>query len=565
MGLNAALYTAGRSLEMYSAGIQVAGQNVANANTPGYVREDMLVGTAAPYKQNGLLLGTGATIHGIRQQLDYHLEQQIHAANSDAAGAGARVDGYAHLQLIFGELSSGDLSSQLNAFSAAMQEVINQPELIANRQFVLQQGSQLAQSLNSMRTQLDRARDSITVGINGLVNEANSLIDEISALNTRIVRAEAGGLLGSDAGGLRSERLDALNRLSEIVPIRTNEQANGMIDIFTGIEYLIIGGTKQHLETRIVPDRGVPVNELVFSKTQAVFETPSGELGASMDARDNILGGFADDLDRYTQAIIQEVNRIHASGEGLEGYQSVTGTYRMEDTSVALNQAGLAATPQHGSFEVKIYDKASGTTQTTLVEIDLDGLNGDDTSLDDLRASLNGITNLSASIDVRGRLSLTADSGYEIRFSNDTSGTLAALGINTFFQGDDSNNIAVNDTLKGNPKLFAAGQGGGPGDNTNAKLMATFMESPLESLGGVSLDEFYEGVTTRIASGASAENALQEGYTSFQDTLAGLRQQRSGVSLDEEAIKIMEYQQGYSASARIISTIDELYTILLNI
>ncbi len=565
MGLNATLYTAGRSLEMYSAGIQVAGQNVANANTPGYVREDLQVGTAAPYKQHGLLFGTGATIHGIRQQLDYHLEQQIHASNADAAGAGARVEGYAHLQLILGELSSGDLSSQLNAFTSAMQEVINQPELIANRQFVLQQGDQLAQALNSMRTQLDRARDSVTVSINGLVEEANSLIDEIATLNTRIVRAESGGLLGSDAGGLRSERLDALNRLSEIVPIRTTEQPNGMIDIFSGTEFLIINGNTQHLESRVIPDRGVPVNHLVFAKTQAVFEASAGELGASMDARDNVLGGFADDLDLYTQAIIQEVNRIHASGEGLEGYESVTGTYRMEDTSVALNEAGLAATPQHGSFEIKIFDKETGTTETTLIEIDLDGLNGDDTSLDDLQASLDGIANLSASIDVRGRLALTADSGYEIRFSNDTSGTLAALGINTFFQGDDSNNIAVNETLKGNPNLFAAGQGGGPGDNSNAKLMATFMESPLELLGGASLDSFYEGVTTRIASGAAAETALHEGYTSFQDTLAGLRQQRSGVSLDEEAIKIMEYQQGYSASARIISTIDELYSILLNI
>ncbi|MCG6156867.1 flagellar hook-associated protein FlgK [Rubinisphaera margarita] len=565
MGLNASLYTAGRSLEMYSAGIQVAGQNVANANTPGYVREDLQVGTAAPYKQNGLLFGTGATIHGIRQQLDYHLEQQIHAANADSSGAAARVDGYAHLQLILGELSSGDLSSQLNAFTAAMQEVINQPELLANRQFVLQQGEQMAKSLNSMRTQLDRARDSVTVSINGLVEEANSLIDEIATLNTRIVRAESGGLLGSDAGGLRSQRLSALNRLSEIVPIRTNEQPNGMIDIFSGTEFLIINGNTQHLESRVIPDRGVPVNHLVFSKTQAVFETSVGELGASMEVRDNVLGGFADDLDLYTQAIIQEVNRIHASGEGLEGYQSVTGTYRMEDTSVALNQAGLAATPQHGSFEVKIYDKNTGTTQTTLVEIDLDGLNGDDMSLDDLRASLNGIANLSASVDVRGRLSLTADSGYEIRFSNDTSGTLAALGINTFFQGDDSNNIAVNQTLKANPNLFAAGQGDGPGDNSNAKLMAKFIDSPLELLGGASLDQFYEGVTTRIASGAAAETALHEGYTSFQDTLAGLRLQRSGVSLDEEAIKIMEYQQGYAAAARIISTIDELYSVLLNI
>jgi len=276
MGLNATLFTAGRSLELFSAGIQVAGQNVANANTPGYVREDLFIATNDPFEKDGLIFGTGAKEAGIRQQLDYNLEQQIHHANADAAGSDARVEGYAQLQLVISELSTGDLSSQLNGFTAAVNELVNQPELTENRQFVVQQGAQLAESIQTMRAQLDRSRQSFTTTIDGLVNEANELVDEVAELNSRIVKTESGGLLKSQAGGLRTQRLTALNRLSEIIPIRTVEQKTGIIDVFSGSDFLVINGNSQHLESTRIPDRGVVINELQFAKTKSTVSTAPG-------------------------------------------------------------------------------------------------------------------------------------------------------------------------------------------------------------------------------------------------------------------------------------------------
>lgn len=565
MGLNATLMTAGRSLELFTAGIQVAGQNVANANTPGYVREELGLGTNTPYEAGGLILGTGARDNGIRQQLDYHLEQQLHAANTDAGSADIRSEVYGRLELILGELGSGDLSSQLNAFSASINEVVNQPELISNRQIVLQEGAQLATSIQDIRANVDRTRTALTSDIKGFVDEVNGLVDSIAKLNTQIVRLESAGLNGSQAGGLRSERLTALNRLSELVPIRTNEHSTGSIDVHSGSDFLVLNGNSQHLETTTKSDRGVITSEVNFAKSKSPLTSTSGELGGAIDARDNILGGFADDLDKYAQAVIQEVNLIHASGEGLKGYESVTATNTIDDTSASLNTAGLGLTPKHGSFEIKIYDRATEATVTTRINIDLDGLNGNDTSLDDLQAALDAVGNLSASIDNVGRLTLEADAGFEVKFSNDSSGTLAALGINTFFQGKDSNDIAVNETLKNNPHLFAAGLGNGPGDNLNAQSLATFFTNPSSRLGNVSLDDFYSSLTSQIASSSAAESALAEGFNSYHNSLGGLRLQNSGVSLDEEAINIMELQQSYAAAARIISTVDELFNVLLSI
>ncbi len=565
MGLISSLLTASRSLEIYTAGIEVAGSNVANANTPGYVREELLISASAPYESGGLLLGTGASADGVRQQINNYLETQIHQANADTTSAAARQDGYNDLQLILSELSGQDLSTKLNEFTASVNELINQPELLANRQGVVQEGVSLASAITGTREKVDRVRNGLTSEIGSLADEANTLIERVSFLNQRIIQTESAGLLRSQAGALRSDRLGALNRLSEIVPIRIVEESNGKVNVYSGSDYLIIEGTTQTLEPYTVTDRGIPVNKFRFSNTKTDVPLSKGELSGKIEARDNILGGFADQLDQYAGAVIQQVNLIHASGEGLRGYTDITSSYAVEDSSAALNVAGLNFTPGHGSFEVKIYNSATDTTQSTQINIDLDGIGGNDTSLDDLQASLDAVTNLNASIDTFGKLRLTTDSGFEIKFSNDSSGTLAALGINTFFTGTDSNSIQVRQSLIDDPKLLAAGQGGGAGDNRNAIELATFMENEVDSLGGQSLDQFYSLVTGQIAESSSAEQALADGFASFRDALFGQRQQISGVSIDEEAIRIMQFQQGYTAAARVISIIDELFTTLLNI
>ena len=89
MGLNAALAMSARALEVFTAGIQVAGQNVANANTPGYIREELVLKTNEPYQIGGLVYGSGVAAEGIVQQIDKFLETRIHNANGDFAEASA--------------------------------------------------------------------------------------------------------------------------------------------------------------------------------------------------------------------------------------------------------------------------------------------------------------------------------------------------------------------------------------------------------------------------------------------------------------------------------------------
>jgi len=565
MGLSAALATAGRSLEVFSAGIQVAGQNVSNANTPGFIREELNLTTDVPFRQGELVFGSGVRAAGITQQIDKFLEVRIHAANTELHASQAREQIFKQLETELRELGEGDLSTSFSRFLATVQDVVNQPELPASRQFVLEQGEQFAADVVNLRTRVNNLRTQQTVAVDSLVQEANRLIRKIDELNPQIVRLESSGLIKSEAGGLRTQRFEALNRLSEIVPIQFRERDNGSVDVFTSNDFLIIGGTTQTLETFSEVNRGVQVQSVRLSTTKSELSqnATGGELKGIIDGRDNVLGGFVDQLDQFAATVTREFNRIHTSGEGLIGYDSITSETAVLDEAAPLTSSttGLAFVAQHGSFELKVRNRITGLTETTTIPVDLDGI-GSDTSFEDLQSAIDGVDNVSAAILPNGTLQIDADANFEVRFANDTSGVLAALGLNTFFSGSDSATIALNSALAADHRLLATGQGGGASDSRNAVQLAEFDRMSLPELKGDTITEFYERVVSEVGQKSASETSIADGLRDFHESLKNQREQFSGVSLDEEAIKILNFQHGFQAAARLISTIDELLTTL---
>ena len=566
MGLNAALSMAKQSLEIFGTGIQVSGQNISNAGTPGYIREELVLNAADPFRQGALVLGTGVEVSGIQQQIDLFLETRIHSANTEYSSIEERNLIYKQLEAELRELTEGDLSSGLNEFLATINNVVNQPNSIPDREFVINEAEKFATEINSLRLRVNELREVQSVNVENLVKEANELIDTIIELNPKISKLEASGLLQSDAGALRTQRYTALNRLSELVPIRYRERSDGAIDLFTGSDYLVLAGTSQKLTLQTDTDRGVVTHEVLLSRTNSNISRTGGELKGVIEGRDDILGSFVDQLDTYTSNLIFEFNKIHASGEGTAGFEQLTAASSALDPTATLNstQSGLPFQATHGSFQIKVTNKTTGLTNTTTINVDLDGI-GADTTLNSLSAAIGGVANLSSSVSTDGRLSITAGADYEFRFSNDTSNALAAIGINTLFTGADSSDIQINSVVQQNQQFLATGQGGGPSDGSNAVLLAAFAENPVDALGGISLDGYYEKVISNVAQASASEAALSEGAQAFRDSLLGQREQFSGVSIDEETINVLTYQRAYQSAARLVSTIDELFTILLNI
>lgn len=568
MGLNAALAMSGRALEVFTAGIHVAGQNVANANTPGYIREQLISSPNQPYAVGSLVLGTGVLADGVVQVIDQFLETRIHSANSDYSQSNALDSIYKQLEAEIRELGDNDLSTSLSGFLASLHDAANQPESDSLRLIAVQQGEAFAKDVASLRARIDELRITQTVTIDSLVGEANELIEKIDSLNPQIARLESSGLNRSDAGGLRSQRYEALSRLSEIIPIRYAERKDGRIDVFTDSDYLIISGITQKLETFPTVDRNVQVQSVRLSTTKRdlSISATSGELRGITDGRDVVLGGFVDTLDSYASNLIFEFNKLHSAGQGLADYSTLTSGNKVLDSTAALNSAAseLPFTPTHGSFQIQVTNTITGLTETSTINVDLDGI-GTDTTLASLAADVNGIGNLSASVTANGRLQIDAAANYAFSFAEDSSGALAALGINSFFSGYDSTNIGISSTVAADSRYFATGRGGGPADGSNALLLADFHTQSVSALNNLSIDQYYETSVAAIAQQSSSEGTILNGLNSFRESLQNQREQYSGVSVDEEAIKVLEFQHSFQAAARMISTIDELFTVLLTI
>ncbi|HUG67947.1 MAG TPA: flagellar hook-associated protein FlgK [Pirellulaceae bacterium] len=565
MSLFGSLQIANNALFASQVGLQVTGNNIANANTPGYIRQRPVFTPAATQLIGNLPLGLGVQVEGIIQQSDRFLADRLRGAISDLAGSEAQEEAYVQLEALIGELTNSDLSTSLSGFFNSINDILNQPEDIAVRNLAVLQGTTLTDDIRRMNSRVLGVRDNVNDQIASAATDINRLVSQIAKLNVNIVQTEGGTTRASDAVGLRDQRELAMAELSKIVKIRAAEQPNGSISLFAGGDFLVIGGEYREVEVQSTSDRGFSIAAVHLAATDAPLAASGGRLAGLYAARDEILGGFVDDLDTLAATLTFEFNKIHANGQGLTGLTEVQSEFAVDSASLALDQAGLPFTPVNGSFQVKLLNTRTGLTKTTDVFVRLNGLNSD-TSLEGLTASLNSIDGLVASINADRRLTISTDaSNLEFSFGSDTSHVLASLGMNTFFSGSNSRDIGINAVVRSDASKFAASEGGVGEDTNIALLLAAFGERPLESRNGQTLVKQYEELVVKVTQASAVTQAVNEGFRVYQQTLEGQYLGLTGVSIDEEAINMIAYQRTYQASARLVATISELLNILMNL
>jgi flagellar hook-associated protein 1 FlgK len=282
-------------------------------------------------------------------------------------------------------------------------------------------------------------------------------------------------------------------------------------------------------------------------------------------ARDQTLGGFLDKLDDFAGALAFEFNKVFAGGQGLRGYDAATSESAVSAADKPLDQAGLAFTPVNGSFQVLVYDTKAKTTKTADVQVRLLG-DDDDTTLQDLADALNQIDSLSAAATSDGRLSISSQSAAsQFAFASDSSGVLAALGINTLFTGSTARDLGVSRAIASDPAKFAASRGGIGVDTQNAVMLAEFPDLAIASHNSETITTIYDRLVADMAQGSTVTHAAAQGAKAFEQTLRGQKLAISGVSIDEEAVNMLAIQRAFQASARYIGVVNELLDTLLKL
>ncbi len=216
MSLFGAIRLAANTLQANQIAMQVVGQNIANANTPGYIREETVLTPAPTQRLGNLLLGLGVRVEAVVQKIDQFLEGRLRGSVSEKSSAEAQEDAYIQLEQIMGELSDTDLSTALTSFFNAISEVLNQPENLSVRNLAVLSGATLAQQIASLYSRVAEVRTHADDRISAIADEINELVGRIQRLNIRIAETEGGDVSTSDAVGLRDQRQEALERLAEL-------------------------------------------------------------------------------------------------------------------------------------------------------------------------------------------------------------------------------------------------------------------------------------------------------------------------------------------------------------
>ena len=169
---------------------------------------------------------------------------------------------------------------------------------------------------------------------------------------------------------------------------------------------------------------------------------------------------------------------------------------------------------------------------------------------------------ITAELDIENNIVINSTGSDEISFLEDSSYLLASAGLNTFFSGTDAGSIRINQNIEEDSRLIAASKSGSVGDNQAALAIAS-LENGMYLYGG-SHGDYYRSTISKLGLEGSQVSQFMDVNSALLSEFSNIKEQISGVSLDEESINLIKFQQAYQASAKLIATVDELLSTVIN-
>ncbi|MCA9783208.1 MAG: flagellar hook-associated protein FlgK [Candidatus Delongbacteria bacterium] len=365
--LNGILDGARRALYTHQLALGVTGHNIDNVNTPGYHRQRANLRASEPLPSMPGQIGTGVETLSVERYRSDHLNRQITAENGLLGQAQMRSDGLALIETILMEPDDQGLSSTLDRFWNAWQDLANEPESLAPRRVLLDTAEQLVARIRTSSDRLAASRDDLDSRVPTLVSSINQKGQELAALNDRIQDSMSRGQQPNDL----LDRRDALvDELSTMGSVSVSEEADGQLRVIFG-NLPIVEGVHHHalaVTTGTDPAGGV-VQQVVWARSGEALNTSSGELGALLELRDRTLPGYQDQLDHFTSGLVRGLNSVHRSGTDLDGR---AGGLFFDPEGLTAATIGLALEP--GRDEARLVASADGGVGNGELALRMSGL-----------------------------------------------------------------------------------------------------------------------------------------------------------------------------------------------
>lgn len=309
---------ASNGINAYQRALTTVSNNIANVNTEGYSRQDVVLKDSAPKKMASMYVGTGVLLQNIKRQFDAFAESNLRNSTSDLSSQKPMVDYAKRVMDIMGDKSIG-LSSAFDNFFAAASALSADPASSVQRTSFMRTADGVASRFGELNTQLDLIATETREGIESVAAQVNTLTGQLALINQSLAKSPT---LETQAPELLDRRDLTLRQLSDLVRIKTSFTTNGTVNVSLGTtmtQGLVVNGNKSR---PIGVDTSVPGKiELIldpYGKTESLASASGGQLGGYQSFISQVLEPAQKNLSALAQTFASETNAIQKNG--IDGY-----------------------------------------------------------------------------------------------------------------------------------------------------------------------------------------------------------------------------------------------------
>ncbi len=506
MSLDSILSVSSSGLANINAQLALVSQNVANAGTPGYAVE---TSTQDSLTAGGV--GLGVQTGPAARQIDQALNASLYQQNATVSGLTTTQTALQSIDAVLGSVGQGnDVGSLLGALQNQFSTLLTNPGSQTQQSAVVTAAANLAGGINSLSAAYTQQRQAAQSSLASEVGTLNQTLATIGQLSDQIIAALPSGTGTAD---LENQRDAAVQTLSSLAGIRTVEQPNGDLSVFTtgGVAlpihgaanpFSIAGGSAQ--PGAYYPGGGLP--GIMLGGSDVTSSLTGGQIGANQTLRDQTLPTAQAELDEFSANLS---NRFAAQGL----------TLFTDPTGAVPGGGGTPVQAGYVGFAAAIQVNPAITTNPALVR--------------------DGTTAIAGS--PAGASAFTPNpSGGPAGFT-----TMISRILNYALGAQAQSGVAQ-------PPFNTTGLGAG------GTLSAPFTTAQ-------SLSDY---ATDMVASQSQASALTSGQLTTEQAVQAGIKTQVtavSGVSMDTEMSKMISLQNAYGANAKVMTAVQTMFAQLLQI
>lgn len=624
MGLSQALSTAMSGLRATQASLALVSSNVANAETPGYVKKtvNQVAGTTGEF-------GSSVLINGVNRQLDQYLQTQLRTENSGASYAGIRSTYLANLQNIYGNPDdSGTIEYSFNNLLTAIQGLSTSPDSQSARIGAVAAAQAMAQQLNSTTQGIQTLRANAETGINDSVITANNAMAQIAAIN---VKLQNNGQTDAATASLLDQRDAYIDQLSQLMDIRTVTNDRNQVTVFTNSGVQLVGTEASKLsfnaQGTMTPNTLYSTDPTKNNVGTITINFPhggsydmvstssirSGKIAAYLELRDKTLVQAQAQIDQFAASMSSALSDKTTNGAAAPGSVAPQAGFDLDLTGL---QSGNV-------IHVTYKDNTTGATHNlSIVRVDDPSVLplGNNATLDPNDEVLgvnfssgmgSVISQLNAALGTSANLQFSNPSGSTLRVLDDgapnrsdvvaasvtttisslTSGNVqlplftdngalftGAITANGPQQTGLAGRISINTALLGDPSrsiIYSTNPLTASGDTARSDFIltqlstGTYRYSPQTGIGTTgapftgTLTNFARQFISQQGEAANSAKQLADGQDVVLNTLQNKVSATSGVNIDDEMAHLLALQNAYSANARVMSSIKQMYDTLI--